>query len=131
MVMSRSSVRRLAATTLSAALITLTALTAGCGSTLNSTTWVPPGQTFLLGGGTVGDYTVSGTNSGQTDVEILSEQDGTTTTVARLKPGASISHTFTDGQLARFRNLSATDQAELTLVVKGQISSLGMRYQEK
>ena len=129
--MSRSSVRRLAATTLSAALLTLTALAAGCGSTLNSTTWVPPGQTFLLGGGTAGDYTVSGTNSGQTDVEILSEQDGTTTTVAQLKPGASISHTFTDGQLARFRNLSATDQAELTLVVKGQISSLGMRYQQK
>lgn len=105
-----------------------TLLTTGCSSTRNSTTWAPPGDAFELGGGNVGSYIVSGTNSGTTSVEVLRVTDVGTKSLGTFAPGAKIEHTFADGEMAKFRNLSSSEWAELTIVVKGNIDSLGMKY---
>ncbi len=103
----------------------------GCTGTLNSTTWVPPGDAFELGGGNVGAYNVSGTNTGNTSVEVLSISTAGAKSLGTFAPGATIEHTFADGEMAKFRNLSSSERAELTIVVKGNIDSLGMKYQGK
>jgi len=103
----------------------------GCSGTLNSTTWVPPGDAFELGGGNVGSYNVTGTNTGNTSIEVLSVTVASTKSLGTIAPGAKIEHTFADGEMAKFRNLSSTERAELTIVVKGNIESLGMKYQGK
>lgn len=80
----------------------------GCSGTLNSTTWVPPGDAFELGGGNVGSYNVSGANTGNTSVEVLSVTDAGTKSLGTFAPGAKIEHTFADGEMAKFRNLSSS-----------------------
>ncbi len=117
--------------TLAPLLLSAVALLTGCNSTLNSTTTIPPSNAFELGGGRVGAYTVKGKNSGSTIVEVLAITSSTQTTLGTFEPGSTMEHTFADGEMARFRNLSASQNAELTVVVTGNISSLGMKYQTK
>lgn len=104
-------------------------LIAACGGALNSTTWVQPGDTFELGGGEVGAYRVTGTNTGQAAVEIVAQTSGGQKTVGVFQPGDAIDYTFQNGELAQFKNLSDTERAELKFVVRGQIDALGMKYQ--
>jgi hypothetical protein len=107
----------------------LACLLGGCSSTLNSTTWIPPGDAFELGGGNVGAFRVTGTNTGPTRVEVLAVRLNQPMTIATVPPGGSVDHEFSDGDLAKFRNLSSKDRAELTIVVRGAIGNLGMTYE--
>ena len=115
-----------------ALILALPIVLAGCvGRTLTSTTSIPPADTFELGGGQVGDFRVEGRNSGPVSVEVLAVTGDSTTSLGTFAPGAAIDHTFSNGQLAKFRNTSATEQAEVKVLITGNTGQLGMKYQGK
>ena len=98
-------------------------------ASLRSTTYIEPGQSFLLGGGQPGGFSVRGRNAGGTPVTVYSEQAGRRDSVTTLAPGAPIDAEFPSNAMAVFRNTSRTTAAEVSITVTGTTSGLGMRYE--
>ncbi|KPF89253.1 MAG: hypothetical protein KGQ75_17165 [Sphingomonadales bacterium] len=91
---------------------------------------VPPADTFLLGGEQKSDMVVSGRNTGQTTVAVLSATDGSSPEVliATVAPGASFKHAYGPGEIAMIRNKSTSETAHLSVDFTGSPSSLSMAY---
>lgn len=96
--------------------------------TTRSTTWIPAGQTFVLGGGQPAAFVVEGRNTGPVPVTISAGMDGGPRAfVATVQPGATVKHRFAPGETAWLANGSPTQRAEMTLQLKN-VSGLRMTY---
>ncbi|MFO6447651.1 hypothetical protein ACLBKU_10950 [Erythrobacter sp. NE805] len=97
---------------------------------LNSNLQIDPGQTFELGGGQKGGFTVTGRNVGPVAVVVYGLAEGATAPVIRgtVAPGGAVDATFGPGEQALLRNTSTMEMARLKLKVSGDISALGMTY---
>ena len=100
------------------------------GGTITSGLRIEAGQTFALGGGQEGGFTVTGRNTGQVAVEVLGRAEGAAIPVARgtVAPGGELKAAFAPGEMALLRNTSATRGARLKLVISGDTAALGMTY---
>ncbi len=97
--------------------------------TINSGLRIEPGQTFELGGGQEGGFTVTGRNSGPVAVVVLGQAPGAKPSErGTVAPGGDVKATFGPGEMALLRNTSAKEVAELSLKIRGDTSSLGMTY---
>lgn len=97
---------------------------------INSNLYIEAGETFELGGGQKGSFTVTGRNSGPVAVEVLGKAEGAKVGVMRatVAPGASLDETFVSGEMALLRNTSDSTMATLNLRITGDTASLGMGY---
>lgn len=100
----------------------------GCGS-INSGLRVDPGKQFVLGGGQRGAFKVDANNVGDVPVRItLRREDGVTTDLGSLEPGASETLNFPAGSAAVVANTSDARVARVDIRVTGD-TDLGMRYE--
>lgn len=96
---------------------------------INSNLQIEPGQTFELGGGQEGGFTVTGRNSGPVAVVVLGQAPGAKAVERGIvAPGGDVDATFGPGEMALLRNTSARETAQLKLKISGDTSSLGMTY---
>jgi hypothetical protein len=100
------------------------------GGTINSNLQIEAGETFELGGGQKGGFTVTGRNTGPVAVEVLGKAEGASVPVARgtVAPGGEVKADFSPGEMALLRNTSDTREAQLKLRISGDTSALGMSY---
>lgn len=97
--------------------------------TLNSNLQIDPGQTFELGGGQKGGFTVTGRNTGPVAVVVLGKARGASpVTRGTVAPGGSVDAVFEPGEMALLRNTSGREMARLKVKIVGDTSSLGMTY---
>jgi hypothetical protein len=89
---------------------------------------IEAGQTFELGGGQAGGFTVTGRNTGPVAVVVLAKGEGAAVVKGRVEPGAAVDAAFGPGEMALLRNTSDSKTARLKLKVRGDTSSLGMTY---
>lgn len=110
--------------------IGLVAVTPAAGGTINSNLQIEAGETFLLGGGQQGGFSVTGRNSGPVAVEVLGQAEGAAAPVVRgtVAPGGEVKADFAPGEMALLRNTSGARGARLKLRISGDTSALGMRY---
>jgi hypothetical protein len=102
---------------------------AGQAGTINSGLQIEPGQTFELGGGQEGGFTVRGSNSGPVAVVVLGKLPGAAPVIrGTVAPGGAVDATFAAGEMALLRNTSDSKTARLTLKITGDTASLGMSY---
>ncbi|WP_143738196.1 hypothetical protein [Erythrobacter donghaensis] len=90
---------------------------------------IEPGQTFELGGGQRGGFTVTGTNTGPVAVEVLGKAgEAAAAPRATVAPGGKLKADFGPGEMALLRNTSAARTAKLKLTITGDTAALGMGY---
>jgi hypothetical protein len=90
---------------------------------------VPAGETFVLGGGEKGAFTVKARNTGTITVSLSSRNTkGGVTDLGTLAPRASQTLTFQEGEAALILNAAAVN-ARLMLNVTGKVPS-GMGYEK-
>lgn len=98
---------------------------------INSNLQIEPGQTFELGGGQEGGFTVTGRNTGPVAVVVLGQAPGTKPVErGTVAPGGDVAAKFGPGEMALLRNTSGTETARLKLKITGDTSSLGMSYSD-
>lgn len=116
-------------TTLAALALAALAVGARAGE-INSGLQIEAGQTFALGGGQEGSFTVTGRNTGPVAVLVFARAEGNAPPVAkgRVEPGAAVDARFASGEMALLRNTSATQTARMKLKIRGDTASLGMTY---
>lgn len=104
-----------------------TALSAGV---INSNLQIEAGQTFELGGGQRGGFTVTGRNTGPVAVVVYGLREGAKSPVERgiVAPGRTVDAAFGTGEQALLRNTSSMETARLKLRIAGDTSALGMTY---
>lgn len=97
---------------------------------INSNLQIEAGQTFELGGGQEGAFTVTGRNTGPVAVEVLGKAEGASAGVSRgtVVPGGDVKASFAPGEMSLLRNTSDSKTARLKLKISGDTSSLGMSY---
>lgn len=97
---------------------------------INSNLQIEAGQTFELGGGQEGGFTVTGRNTGSVAVEVLGKAEGANAGVSRgtVAPGGDVKASFGPGEMALLRNTSERETAQLKLKISGDTSALGMSY---
>lgn len=102
--------------------------TAPSAGVINSDLTIEAGQTFELGGGQKGGFTVSGRNTGRVAVVVYGLAEGARGPVARgpVAPGAAVDAAFRPGEQALLRNTSIIATARLKLKVVGDTAGLGM-----
>jgi hypothetical protein len=93
-----------------------------------STTTIPPGQSFLLGGDQRRPLRVIGTNTGRVEVAVAAVAPGGMTLIARAAPGEGFNATFDPGTTARITNASTSQAAEVRVRFNADTSAVGMRY---
>lgn len=118
------------ATRLLAATLVAAGMTASLGAgTINSGLQIDPGQTFELGGGQEGGFTVTGRNTGPVAVVVLGQKPGAKPSErGTVAPGGEVKASFAPGEMALLRNTSKAETARLKLKISGDTSSLGMTY---
>jgi len=84
---------------------------------------IDAGQTFALGGGQQGGFTVTGRNTGPVVVVVLAKGAG-----EKGGEGAAVDAAFGPGEMTLLRNTSDMKLARLKLKISGDTSSLGMTY---
>lgn len=100
----------------------------GC-DTINSRLSIKPQNSFVLGGGQKGPFTVEAENVGPVEVAIASRAaDGTATPMGVLAPGVSETVRFPQGAAAVLTNTSGAEEARVAVRVTGD-TDLGMRYE--
>lgn len=113
---------------LAATLLAAFAAPLGAG-TINSGLQIDPGQTFELGGGQEGGFTVTGRNTGPVAVVVLGQAPGGKPSErGTVAPGGEVKATFAPGEMALLRNTSDTKMARLKLKISGDTAALGMTY---
>lgn len=105
-------------------------LAAAANAAITSNLQIEAGETFVLGGGQKGSFTVAGRNTGSVPVEVLGKAEGAAVGVRRgiAAPGAMLDATFATGEAALLRNTSDSKSARLKLTITGDTASLGMGY---
>ena len=112
-----------------AALAGLAATTAVSAGEITSNLQIEAGQTFELGGGQRGGFTVTGRNTGPVAIVVLAKGAAAAAVVkGRVEPGASVDAAFGPGEQALLRNTSDARMARLKLRITGDTSALGMTY---
>lgn len=108
----------------------LTAAAPASGGTINSNLLIAPGETFALGGGQEGGFTVTGRNTGPVALEVLAKAEGAAALRPRgtVAPGSTLKADFGPGEMALLRNTSNTRGAKLKLRISGDTAALGMSY---
>lgn len=98
--------------------------------TIKSGLQIEAGQTFELGGGQEGGFTVTGRNTGRVAVVVYGLPEGARAPVERgtVAPGGQVDTSFGPGEQALLRNTSSRETARLKLTITGDTSSLGMTY---
>lgn len=126
--MSPFGLRRISAGFAAIAATALLAVSAH--ATINSNLQIEAGQTFELGGGQEGGFTVTGRNTGPVAVVVLGKGEGAASAVLRgtVAPGGEVNASFGPGEMALLRNTSDRTMARLKLKITGDTSSLGMTY---
>ncbi|MEM1098232.1 MAG: hypothetical protein AAGH92_05530 [Planctomycetota bacterium] len=103
------------------------------GEVLRSGLSIPPGQTFLLGGGQPAGFIVQAYNHGGVAVELSADPNEPETVSATIFPESQNEATFAPGQTALLTNLSDDTTARLKVTItslkRGQ--TLGMRYVDR
>lgn len=102
------------------------------GGTIKSNLAIEAGQTFELGGGQEGGFTVTGRNIGAVAVEVLGRAEGAATPEVRgtVAPGGEVNARFAAGEMALLRNTSEASEARLKLRISGDTAALGMSYSD-
>jgi len=97
---------------------------------INSNLQIEPGQTFELGGGQKGSFTVTGRNTGPVAVVVYGLAEDARSPVERgtVAPGGAINAAFGPGEQALLRNTSTMETARLKLKISGDTAALGMTY---
>lgn len=97
---------------------------------ITSNLQIEAGQTFELGGGQVGGFTVTGRNTGPVAVEVLAKAEGAQAGVSRgtLAPGGDVEASFGARETTLLRNTSGSKAARLKLKIAGDTASLGISY---
>jgi hypothetical protein len=95
---------------------------------INSNLAIEAGQTFVLGGGQRGAFSVKGENVGPVAVEVLARDGETRIPVGTVAPGAEFSHDFARGEAALLRNSSSSEAARVKVRITGSTGNLGMGY---
>jgi hypothetical protein len=105
-------------------------LAVAASAAINSNLQIEAGETFELGGGQAGSFTVTGRNTGPVAVEVLGKAEGAAAGVMRatVAPGARLEADFAPGEMALLRNTSNTKAARLKLRITGDTAALGMSY---
>lgn len=112
-----------------AALLLVGAVPPAQAGTITSGLRIEPGQTFELGGGQEGGFTVKGKNTGPVAVVVLSKAEGAAAVErGTVAPGGTVDATFGAGEMALLRNTSNARTATLKLRITGDTASLGMTY---
>lgn len=112
------------------ALIAAGMLAASATAAINSNLQIEAGQTFELGGGQEGSFTVTGRNTGPVAVVVLAKGEGSAAATPKgsVAPGGEMNANFGPGEMALMRNTSNSKMARLKLKITGDTSSLGMTY---
>jgi len=111
------------------ALLLSTAVPAAQAGEITSGLQIEAGQTFELGGGQEGGFTVTGKNNGPVAVVVLGQAEGKAAVErGTVAPGGTVDATFGPGEMALLRNTSRQKTARLKLKITGDTSSLGMTY---
>lgn len=106
--------------------MTISVLSA-CG-TLNSTTYIEPQKSFVLGEGMHRSYSAKIKNTGDGDVEVTqADISGTQTSLGILKKGASSEYSVSKNTSVRFKNVS-DKKGEINIKLKGN-TDLSMRFE--
>lgn len=95
---------------------------------INSDLGIEAGQTFVLGGGQRGAFSVKGENVGPVAVEVLARDGETRIPVGTVAPGAQFRHDFARGEAALLRNTSDSEAAKVRVRITGSTGTLGMGY---
>ena len=97
---------------------------------IDSNLLIEAGQTFELGGGQPGGFTVTGRNTGSVAVVVYGLGKGARAPAKRgtIAPGGAVNAAFGPGEQALLRNTSSMETARLKLKISGDTSSLGMTY---
>lgn len=95
---------------------------------INSNLAIEAGQTFVLGGGQRGAFSVAGENTGPVAVAVLARGAEETVRVGTVAPGAEFSHDFARGEAALLRNTSDSQAAQVKVRITGSTGDLGMGY---
>ena len=109
------------------ATIAMSALTFATACTAGRT-FIPAGQTFMLGGNQSKALRIAGKNVGPVPVEVLAQAGGATQSVATVAPGQGFDRRFEAGETALLRNRSTTDRAVLRFELTEEVAKLSMRY---
>ncbi len=111
-------------------LVAAVGLAVAASAAITSNLQIEAGETFVLGGGQEGSFTVTGRNTGPVPVDVLGKGEGAAAGVLRgtVAPGAMLEATFASGEAALMRNTSDSKTARLKLTITGDTSSLGMGY---
>ncbi|MEM1055808.1 MAG: hypothetical protein AAGI52_09785 [Bacteroidota bacterium] len=105
----------------------LTLLLTGC-STIRSTIGIPPGETFVLGGGQDGAFSAELLNVGDVTVGVSEVTvTGDTLALSTLAPRETARVPFAAGSAALLINANDRE-ASVQGVIRGDTGSLGMRY---
>lgn len=95
---------------------------------INSDLAIEAGQTFVLGGGQRGAFSVAGENTGPVAVTVLARGEAETVRVGTVAPGAGFRHDFARGEAALLRNTSDSEAARVKVRITGSTGNLGMGY---
>ncbi|MEQ8411395.1 MAG: hypothetical protein RIB52_07555 [Erythrobacter sp.] len=120
---------------LAKAVLSALALAGGAGlvavaasAAINSNLAIEAGQTFVLGGGQRGAFSVSGENVGPVAVEVLARDGEERVSVGTVAPGVEFQHDFARGEAALLRNTSQEQGARVKVRITGSTGNLGMGY---
>jgi hypothetical protein len=97
-------------------------------STLGSTTYIDPQQSFVLGKGKHGAYKAYLSNPGSTDISVYLENNGKMTSLGVLKPKEAVHYRVPANYTVRFHNAD-TIQGVVRINAIGD-TRLSMGYQE-
>jgi hypothetical protein len=96
--------------------------------TLNSTTYIEPNQSFVLGEGKHGGYKAKITNKGEVDVEVFGErEDEERKSLGVLKPNDKNEYNVGKNTKVIFKNLGS-EKATIGIKLSGDFSGLSMGY---
>lgn len=111
------------------AVAAILAVAASADAAINSNLQIEGGQTFELGGGQRGGFTVTGRNTGPVAVVVLGQAEGAEPSLrGTVAPGDRVKADFAPGEMALLRNTSDSKTARLTLRITGDTATLGMGY---
>jgi hypothetical protein len=110
-----------------ALVLSLGAAPSADGQTIQSDLRVPPGGTFVLGGGDSGSFRVTATNVGRVAVTLGERRADGTEAYRALAPGARARVRFAAGSAALVVNCNSAE-ARLDARIVGGGEGMGMRY---
>jgi len=98
-------------------------------ATLNSTTYIDPQKSFVLGEGAHGGYTAEIKNSGSDPIEVFFANGTVRKSAGILKSGQHGKYRVSSNSVVQIVNMSVADQSIVKIRVKGD-TDLSMQFKE-